>query len=502
MKMTPNRRALDKICRRRDRYEIPDWQREEVWPEDKKQKLIDSILRGWRLPKFYFALTNQEPEEFEVVDGQQRLRAIWQFRDNELTLPPDSSALTGGARRYGDLSDNLQDRFDDYEIDYDQVEEASEAELKEFFQRLQQALPLTSSEKLNAVHSNLTDFCRTLAAHSFFANKTTVSPKRLGYFDIVTKVAALQIDGIGASLRYDDLKKTFEAQKAFSDSSPVARRLVETFDTLDLIFPSSEKRLRNRTIVQSLSTFVADMSAIEDARDRSGEIKAFIDGFLSDLGHQVELAEHATDKSFSQFQKTINANVRSGPEIRQNLLIRKLIVHDPTFQDLFRTARVVTSHLDEEIGRLGAAIGSTVIQINDEHSATHGPDLFKMTNRTTSALQRLGKPIGNLDDYKRLVDDLYFLFYEGPGGRLDPKPEVFEDISLLRTDLSHDLDHGQPGKAARKRKKIGGTFSKYAGSPSPRTVAPERLPAIQGRILREVLAALECLGGAQSKPRT
>jgi hypothetical protein len=28
MKMTAERRALDKIYRRRDRYDIPDWQRE------------------------------------------------------------------------------------------------------------------------------------------------------------------------------------------------------------------------------------------------------------------------------------------------------------------------------------------------------------------------------------------------------------------------------------------------------------------------------------------
>jgi hypothetical protein len=31
MKMTPEKRAIDKIFRRRDRYDIPDWQREEVW---------------------------------------------------------------------------------------------------------------------------------------------------------------------------------------------------------------------------------------------------------------------------------------------------------------------------------------------------------------------------------------------------------------------------------------------------------------------------------------
>ena len=63
MKMTPQRRALDKIYKRRDRYEIPEWQREEVWDTAKKQQLIDSILRGWRLPKFYFVKSAEDEYE-------------------------------------------------------------------------------------------------------------------------------------------------------------------------------------------------------------------------------------------------------------------------------------------------------------------------------------------------------------------------------------------------------------------------------------------------------
>jgi uncharacterized protein with ParB-like and HNH nuclease domain len=82
MKMTSERRALDKIYRRRDRYDIPDWQREEVWDDDKKQRLIDSILRGWKLPKFYFVKNSDD--EYEVVDGQQRLSAIFEFCSNLL----------------------------------------------------------------------------------------------------------------------------------------------------------------------------------------------------------------------------------------------------------------------------------------------------------------------------------------------------------------------------------------------------------------------------------
>lgn len=494
MKMTPHRRALDKIYKRRDRYDIPDWQRERVWGKARKQKLIDSILRGWRLPKFYFLLTSEEPEEFEVVDGQQRLLAIWEFFDNELALSSDSDSVTGGAKLYRELPDQLSDRFDDYEVDYDQIEDApDDADLKEFFQRLQEGLPLTTAEKLNSVPSKLRDYCRKLSQHRFFADKTSVSPRRYGYFDIVTKVAALEIEGLDAGLRYDDLKATLEAHKEFATSSSAAKRLRHTLDILDLVFPDKDTRLRNRTIVQSLGTVVGSMTSTDTAKSRAADLREYIDSFLNQLAHQVELGQDATDKDFIQFQKTVNANVRSGPRTRQSILLRKLLVHDPTFADLFGLDSIAGCGLNEEIGRLAKVIGSAVTGLNHHYSAIHGNDLIKMTNRTTEALLRLGTPISDLEEYKQLIDDLYFLFDEGPASRLQEKPRSFTDIKQLRTDLRHDLDHGKPGKVAKKRKNIGTVFSQYAGSPSPQTVAPERFPAIQGSILRRVSSDLEDL---------
>ena len=91
MKMLSDKRAIDKIYKRRNRYEIPEWQRQEVWSQSKKQSLIDTILRGWKLPKFYFLKSSEDPEEFEVVDGQQRLVSIFEFFDNDLPLSPKSA---------------------------------------------------------------------------------------------------------------------------------------------------------------------------------------------------------------------------------------------------------------------------------------------------------------------------------------------------------------------------------------------------------------------------
>ncbi len=120
MKMSTEKRAVDKVFRRRDRYEIPDWQRKKVWDVGKKQRLIDSIIKGWRLPKFYFVKISED--EYEVVDGQQRLAAIFDFCSNELSLGTATSEALRGKKFYRELPQRVADAFDDFEIEFDLIE--------------------------------------------------------------------------------------------------------------------------------------------------------------------------------------------------------------------------------------------------------------------------------------------------------------------------------------------------------------------------------------------
>ena len=185
--------------------------------------LIDTILRGWKLPKFYFLKVSADPDEYEVVDGQQRLTLFLNFSRINYHCIGICSRVQSPS--YKDLPEHISDRFDDYEIEFDEITDADERELKEFFQRLQGGLPLTSSEKLNAVHSNLRDFAKRLAKHNFFQLKVSINDKRYAHFDIVSKVAAIEIEGIETGLRYEELKATFESQASFSVKSNVAQRL-------------------------------------------------------------------------------------------------------------------------------------------------------------------------------------------------------------------------------------------------------------------------------------
>ena len=484
MKMRSERIALDKLYKRRNRYDIPDWQREEVWNITTRQKLIDSILRGWKLPKFYFLLTGENPKEYEVLDGQQRLSVIWDFCDNELELSAETASKFG-ATSYGKLPDDISDAFDDYEINFDLIEDAAEKDQKEFFQRLQEGLPLTSSEKLNSVHSKLRDYCVKLSKHRFFSDTTTVSKKHYAYFDICAKVLALEIEGHDCGTRYDDLKNVFLQQSGFSGNSAVARRVRKALDILHKEPPASNKQLKNRTLVQTVITFTCHLLTSSLNSKQHRVLIDFIHHFLNELAKQVELGRNSTDQDYIVFQRTVNANVRSGPKTRNDILLRKLFQFDPGFYSVILQSNSLIAALKDEISLTSERIRGLISQANELYAASHGKDLFKPTNRTIKALtSELDKIAVDYANYKVFIENLYFLFRESIGTRLDGNlPDAFADVNHLRTLNEHDVDHGKRSKVAKQRKNLALVFEKYSGEKTPAAVDPTKFSVIQANLL-------------------
>lgn len=481
MEMTSEKRAIDKIFRRRDRYDIPEWQRQEVWNRQKKQRLIDSILRGWKLPKFYFV--EGSGENFLVEDGQQRLMAIFEFFQNDLPLSPDSARLFGG-RLYRELPRKVADSFDDFEIEYDVIERATDEELKEFFQRLQEGMPLTSSEKLNAVPGKLTDYCRSATEHPLFKKTLAIPNTRYAHFDIMAKVVTIEIEGLDAGLRFDDIKKVFTEQVVFATNSAIGKRVKSALDFLNRSFKSKGGSLRTRTIVQSLISLTCKLVATGRSAGHETQLRKFFEDFMAELAEQVEMGQGATDSDYVMFQRSVNANVRGAARTRQEILLRKLFRIAPDLADIFDAAIIAESGVAGRITALGDSVAELVSQINEKHAAKTGEDLFKPTNRTAQTLVRLRRPVKDIKGYETLVDDLFFLFRESVGPRLGGSwPTSFVHINDLRTDLRHDVDHGDAGKVRAKRRKAGTTFSLYGGDGTPDTIEPAKFQLIQSNLL-------------------
>jgi hypothetical protein len=492
MKMTADKRAIDKIFRRRDRYEIPDWQRQKVWTKKKKQGLIDSILRGWKLPKFYFVKSTDE--NFLVEDGQQRLTAIFEFFSDDLALSPESAELFGG-EFYSELKRPVADAFDDFDIEYDVIEDATDEELKEFFQRLQEGMPLTGSEKLNAVPSKLRDFCKdTAEKHAFFTETIAVPDTRYAHFDILAKVVTVELEGLDTGLRLDDVKAVFEANKSFAVTSAVAKRIKRALDLLAVAFKGHGGMLRTRTIVQSLITLTCKIVSTKEYDGSETHLRVFFERFTTELAAQIDKGQEATDSDYVQFQKSVSANVTGAARTRQEILLRKLFTIAPALSAVFDPTVIAESGVAGRITTVADSINALIEQLNKRHAAATGDDLFKATNKTTQALLRLRKPVKNLEAYGTFIDDLYFLFKEGPGSRIDQSTlPSFVHVNDLRTELRHDVDHGDKGKIRAKRKKAGTTFAVYAGEGTADTIEPAKFPLFHVNLLTGIEGDLRVL---------
>src|SRR6266511_5254120 len=115
----------------------PYFQRRSVWTQTAKILLIDTILRRLPIPKVYMR-TQIDPAtkrvHREVVDGQQRLRAVIEFAQDTFALTSRSGEFTG--YRYSTLGEELQQAFLSYPIAVDQLVNATDSDVLEIFSRL------------------------------------------------------------------------------------------------------------------------------------------------------------------------------------------------------------------------------------------------------------------------------------------------------------------------------------------------------------------------------
>ena len=135
-----------------------------------------------------------------------------------------------------------------------------------------------------------------------------------------------------------------------------------------------------------------------------------------------------------------------------------------------------------------------VKHINEEYASDKGEDLFKPTNRTASALTSIGQPLRDYAQYQRWIDEMYFIFRESLGARMDGKwPPSFTDVNTLRTAEQHDVDHGKKSKVKSKRLKLGQCLKKYTGTTTPSTLAAEKFVLVQAKVLNEIETDLRVL---------
>lgn len=206
------------FSQKNDINEQPEYQRGEVWNDNKKRVLIDSILRGIDIPKVYLRKLNGGAYKYEVADGQQRLTSIYKFKEDLLSLLSkevngiDLSRVNGehvGKSTYSSLPNHLQKHFDEYKITIAVIEDATNNEIRTLFGRLQLGSPLNPAEKRNAIVSTVGNHIDSIAMNHLFFQQCRVPSSRFKHQDYLAHIFALIAYKNKQALKADLLEKLY-----------------------------------------------------------------------------------------------------------------------------------------------------------------------------------------------------------------------------------------------------------------------------------------------------
>ncbi|MDK2584447.1 DUF262 domain-containing protein [Romboutsia sedimentorum] len=259
----------------------PQYQRGPVWTVDKQQKLIDSILRGYDIPKFYLRKVSTDYYDFEVLDGQQRLRAIWSFWDNEYPLNDTSFDLPSGnlsGKYFRDLTSNDQDLIGSFSLCIAEVMDATDSEVGELFLRLQEGASLNPAEKRNAMIGEMRDSIDSISKYPIFP-KTTVINKRFEYADLVSHIVCLELNGGPTDVKSTNLKKMYEKnEKLDANASKKINKVKKVLNYMNKIFASPTPELKIKWGFVDLYLLI---SKLIDEYDISNRHIDFFDFYIS-----------------------------------------------------------------------------------------------------------------------------------------------------------------------------------------------------------------------------
>ncbi|MBF0384711.1 MAG: DUF262 domain-containing protein [Candidatus Omnitrophica bacterium] len=130
----------------------PEFQRFYIWDDITASRLIESIFLEVPIPIIYLA--EEQGETYSVIDGQQRLKSLFRFLDNELELTGLQIFKELNSKKFQNLSAKLQNEFENYTIRVIKIEKQSHPAVKfEIFERLNRgSFKLNDQELRNCIY--------------------------------------------------------------------------------------------------------------------------------------------------------------------------------------------------------------------------------------------------------------------------------------------------------------------------------------------------------------
>ncbi|MBO0933291.1 DUF262 domain-containing protein [Fibrella aquatilis] len=238
----------------------PPYQRGDIWSPIAKRKLIDSIKHSYPLPAFF--IYRNVDGQFEMVDGQQRTRAILGYHKGYF---PDMDKLY-----IQEIDANFF--YSSYQIAVYIISETNESEIEDFYYRVNKyGTKLNRPEIARAQYSSTQqqNLVEKLSTENDFTSLnlfTDATLKRLNDTDLVAELLTLQ--KLGNTDKKIQVEKRFYENIDFTEQD--ARALEEQFGEVlvhfqrfNAIYPLNRTRYKQRNDFYTLYGFLKDNVNLE-----------------------------------------------------------------------------------------------------------------------------------------------------------------------------------------------------------------------------------------------
>ena len=235
----------------------PPYQRNDIWTNATKRRLIDSIKSNYPLPVFF--LYKKDDTSFEMVDGQQRTRAIYGYINGffkDLKNEP--------------FNERSKEIFDNYKISICIIYDVTNYSLlSDFYYRVNKfGTKLNRPEILMAQYSetNLQELINTLADLDSFLSLNLFSEKtldRMADIDLIGELVGLMEFGILEKKKAADelYKADISKDKAEALYSSFNEILI-IFNNLNSVYPINKTRYKQRNDFYTLWNFILENQSL------------------------------------------------------------------------------------------------------------------------------------------------------------------------------------------------------------------------------------------------
>lgn len=284
----------------------PKFQRRNVWSPMAKSYLIDTIVRSMPIPPIFIRPTVNVASRKtyrEVVDGQQRLRAIMEYINGEFTVLPvhnrDLAELP-----FARIPEKVKQTILEYKITTNLLENISDADVLEVFARINTyTLPLNPQELRNSRYLGPFKQAMYRITHrhyQFFRLHGILNDEEIARMEDVELVSQL---AIGILQGPTETQKTTidKFYEQYNEVFPLAEEIdgmfFEAFTTMEAIFGQGLRKSQFSRTPLFYSFFLLILESLYDLSDRDavahyGSVKRKEDkSVLQKLKHVVAEVE-------------------------------------------------------------------------------------------------------------------------------------------------------------------------------------------------------------------